>query len=961
MRYRHTILLITLLLSAATASAVGPQKDSTLAGMPWQQDVSRDLMTSGAQTITENDLEHVSVSDLRKRMRGLFLSAQVLENCGGLTQSGVMASPFMNSDQISVTSRNFWNLACIIDDVPIPMNQYLFEPNQIESITFITDIADKASYGTIASKGAFIIRTKRGGYDTPLRIRADFEGGVETPDIWPEYVSGEQYAILNNIAREQSGYAPLYSEEAIKGFALNNPYDIKYPSVDYRSLFFRSAKPVSRFGINASAGSGTIKFNTSLGGLYGSDLIKIGPDTYFSKLNLSTSVTARIGQYLEAGMSFNGLVTFAQDGNGGSFYEANTTPPVAFPLILQIDPQSEYYDPSVMESGMTVYGVSKTQADNPYAAQIEGGYSKAKRRSGMFNGTLNFDMSWLLPGLKSKTFINIATFYSATMGKQEEYLAYYWDANNVLDGRSIDHMGTKTSKESVLANSTFQSLNAFERLSYDWSKNGHSISAAATGMLLKASSPLKNTSTKELSAIATIKYSYSDKYVLDLVANYSGTTLFRENKRWGFFPAAGLAWNVEKEDFLKDSSWLTSLKLRAQYGKIGDLDIFSMADNTWESSYEQTSNSYFHYGPRTGTSWIGNLTENMNSASLRRMGNDELTWPVITEADAGFDATLFDKLDVRFNWYKAVQSGVIMNISDEFPTSLGHVNGGGVTTTVIGQYGNHDQYTYKGFELGLGWHQDWEDFGYNINVEGRNWDKINDIITNNFYNEEYQNAAGRPASQWRGYIYDGILTQADIDNNVPLLSQDAKPGDIRYKDVNGDGKVDANDKMFIGGGNAKLRYSINLGLRYKRFDFNLVGTGQAFYETLLSSTYFMGGYSTLNYSAFIWDSLTKDASGRPTAYGDEFPRLTYIYNSNNFECSEYWLRDGGWFKIHSVELGYNAAFRGLDWINAARFSLRATNLLTLTNLKYIDPEANVAGIQAAPLYKSVTLGVKFTF
>ncbi len=963
MRNSKRILILASLLVATSAFAMRPEKD-TLINMSWQQKLTRDMMTSGTQQVNESDLEHITISDIRRRLRGLFLSAQVLENCGGLNQSGVMTSPFFNSDQLSAQSRCFWNVACIIDDVPVPMNQYLLDPNQIESITMITDIADKAAYGPVAAEGAFYIRTKKGGYDTPLRMTFDFESGIEMPGIWPEYCNGEQYAILNNIAREQSGYNALYSAEDIKGFANGSPNDIKYPNVDYRDLFFNDYKPVSRFGFNATAGSKNIKFNTSVNGLYGDDLVKIGPSTYFSKLNLSTSVTAKIGQWVEANATFNGLLTFTQDGNGGSFGEANFTSPIAFPLTLDIDPESEYYDDEAMGSKQTIYGVSKVEPGNPYAAQIEGGYQRCKRRSGMFSSTINFDMSWLLPGLKSKTFVNIATFFSATMGKNEDYLAFNWDREKIIDGRSVDHVGTKVADESVLANSTFQTINAFERLSYNWGKNGHKVNANLTGWITDAASSGKKTPTKLLSGIATVKYSYNDRYVLDLVSNNSGTTQFKGSKRWGWFPAVGAAWNLHNEGFMKNVSWIDYLKIRGQYGKIGDMDIYGKEDNLWEASYHakteaEEAASGYHFGPNEGTCWFGTLTDPLSSSGINRFGNEALTWPVITEFDAGFDATLFNQLDVKFNWYKDIQSGVIMNVSEEISNTLGQTWGAGPTKGVTGQYGNHDQYTYKGWELGLGWHKDWKDFGYNIGVEGRHWDKINDIITNNFYRYDYQDGRGRHASEWRGYIYDGILTEEDIASGYPTLGSGAKAGDLKYKDVNEDGKIDSNDKMYIASGNAKLRFSVNLELRYKKFDFYMVGTGQAGYKAYLSGTYFMGGYSVNNYSKFIWDQLT--ATGTPSAYGEEFPRLCYIMNNNNFECSEYWLRDGSWFKIQSVELGYTTDLKRIKWIKGMRLSLRGTNLCTFTKVPYIDPEATVAGIQAAPLYKAFTFGAKFNF
>ena len=961
MRKVITILAGMLIIAPVRGLAGESAERDSLNHLSWQEKTRHELTTGFVQSVVESDLEHAPASDLRKKFKGFFGGLFVTDNCGGLNQSGVLTSPFMNSDQTNVASRCYWNVACIIDDVPVPFNHYLIDPNQIESITLITDIADKTAYGPVASKGAMLIRTKRGGYDTPLRISADLESGIETPAMWPEYVTGEQYAILNNIAREQSGYTQLYTDEDIKGFAGGSPYDIVYPNVNYRDLFFKKVKPVSRVGFNASAGSHNVKFNVSLNGLTGGELVKIGPASDYSKINLSTSVSAKIGRYLETNAAFNGLVSFSRGGNGLSYIDVNNTPPVAFPIILTVSPDSPYYDPTVMDGNTTVYGVSRTIEDNPYAAQIESGYYSSKRRSGMFQSTVDFDMSWLIPGLKSKTFVNLATFYSSSIGKQEDYLGYYWNRTNVIDGRSLTHIGSKSANEVVLSTATFQSLNFFERLTYDWSKGRHSIAAAATHYMCSSASTAKNTNTRLMSEIGTLKYSYDDRYVLDLVANYSGTPLFRERHKYGFFPAAGLAWNASNESFLRKVSWIDKLRFRAQVGELGDLDIYGFADNQWQSSYNQNTSSSYHFGPLNGASWFGQLVDYLSSSGMSRMSNTDLTWPRILEVDAGVEFSFLDCFDTYFNYFWEDEHDVIANVSSAIPASYGLVTGAGATESFVGQASNYTEYIHKGWEAGIDYHKNWNDFGFNIGLIGRHWDVINQKLVADFYTYDYQKQSGHHASEHWGLVYDGRFTSQEEIDSAPLYDADTRIGDIRYKDLNGDGKIDSNDKTFIGGGNAKLRYTVNLGLRYKNFDLNVVGSGNAFFKTYISNTYFMGGYSDINYSKFIWDNLNRDGNGNVTAVGDAFPRLTYTRNAGNMTCSEYWLRDGGWFRIQSVELGYSTPLKSLKWIKDLRVSLRGANLLTFTGFKYTDPEAPVAGIQADPIYRALTLGVKMTF
>lgn len=825
----------------------------------------------------------------------------------------------------------------------------------------VTDIADKVAVGPLASEGVLVIKTKKGGYDTPLSINFDIESGFETPGIWPEYCNAQQFAILSNIARSESGYTQLFSDEDIAAYASGAPADMKYPNADYREMFYRKAKPVSRFAFNANAGSRAVKFNVSLNGQTGSELIKIGPVSDYSKLTLSSSVSAKIGEYLEANASFNGLLTFSRGGNGASFYEANSTPANAFPITFDIDPESEYYDPSLNADNITAYGVSRVYGDNPYASVLEGGYYNNKRRSGMFSSTINYDLSWLVPGLKSKTFASIATFHAINVGKDEDYLAFYWDRSGSIDGRSTTHLGTKEAAECVLGNTTFQSLNMYERLTYDKAFGGHRLGLSATGYILSSASSAKSTDTRLLSGIGSAKYSFKDRYVLDLVANYSGTAIFKDSKKYAFSPSAGLAWLASNEEFLKSVSWIDRLKIRGQVGRNADLDIFGTSDYVWMGAYSLSDgNTGYHFGPRNGASWIGELIDPLKPAGPKRIVNEDLTWPTLFQVDAGVDASLFGWLDARFNWYWINQTGLISNVSSQYSKTMGQSWGAGVLEDFIAMYDNYSRYLYKGCELSLDFHKDWNDFGFSLGLTGRYWDKINSKVTKDFYKYEWQKQSGRHASEHYGFIYLGrFASQEEIDNSA-LYDPNTKIGDLKYKDLNEDGVINAQDKTFIAPGNAKLRYAVNVSLRYRHFDLNLVGTGQAFFKTWLSSIYFIGGYGDLNYSKFVWDNLCT-SDGGAAAVGNNYPRLTYLRNDGNLTCSDYWLRDGGWFKVQSVELAYNADSFRKKWIKGARVSLRASNLLSISGIEYIDPEAPVSGIQASPLYRALTLGVKFTF
>lgn len=322
--------MLAAALYCMTAAGFG-QKDSTIT-LPWNEQRTYYQTTGSYLSIKGSSLDGKMMGDLRNRLTGLITGLDVTELAGGFEASGY-AMYTMNTNKLAMKMRGCSNLMCIVNDMYIPFSQLLLDPNQIESITVLSDVADRAKYGPLASDGALLIRTKQGGYNTPMRITVDMESGVSFAGRVSEWVNGVDYARMNNDARAVSGYDVLFAPEAISGFGKNDPYDMQYPNVDYKSLMYKNSYPISRAGVSFYGGGNSVKYSFALNGLYSGDLVKGGSQSDFSKFTISTGLAAKIGRYIEVGVDFSTLLSF----NRYTRVDWNSyriVPAVSFPLTM---------------------------------------------------------------------------------------------------------------------------------------------------------------------------------------------------------------------------------------------------------------------------------------------------------------------------------------------------------------------------------------------------------------------------------------------------------------------------------------------------------------------------------------------------------------------------------------------------------------------------------------------------
>lgn len=504
------------------------------------------------------------------------------------------------------------------------------------------------------------------------------------------------------------------------------------------------------------------------------------------------------------------------------------------------------------------------------------------------------------------------------------------------------HEGAKASGKTAMGKWYHQSLYLNERLSYTGNWGLNRLSAAAVYYLETTERSQSAYRDRQHSVILNADYSYADRYLVQAVMNTSGSCMFMKGKRYGVFPSLGLGWVMSEEDFLKGSGWVDYLKLRAQAGVIG-YNSFGALD-LYEDEYLKEKG--VNFGPAsTDFEWIGGSTKYQSyKTTLQRLGNKNLTWEKRKEITAGIEAKFFgNRLSVDANYFRTLRDGIITNTSNVNPKVFGF---NGVAT-----YDNYNKIRYQGTEVALNWTDKIGDFEYSVG----GWAVYNRgkylRYSENQIND-YNKVEGSMVGDYHGYVYLGKYESAEDIASSPeqTFDSEVQAGDLKYKDLNGDGKIDSNDRTIIGNTSPKLNYAVNIYLKYKGFDFTVVGTGKAFFDIPLTNSYFWNGWGQNNYSKFVSENI-----------GGDYPRLSYDKITNNFQTSRFWLRKGDWFKIQNVEFGWSISFRNSNWIRGIRIFARGSNLLTISGIKYIDPESTSAGVTTDPLYRTFTGGVKLNF
>ena len=921
--------------------------------LPFQTQNKRHF-TGSSNVIFGNQLERYPSTDLRNAFTGLIPGLQVTEYDGspGLTPEEKLGN-FGITEKIGVKARG-GKMIYIIDDIPVDITEMTLDPQEIESVTVIKDIIGKAMYGPLGADGIILIKTKRGRINRQI-MTVNAESGVSVIDRFPGSTSGADYAILNNLARQNDGMEPLYSDSEISAYSNNNPNDLYNPSANFRDIMLKDTRSFRRVNVSSSGGSEAVQYSVYLGYNGEGDIYKIGPNAAYNRLTASSNVDIKITEDISVQFGINTGLTLRTSPNFGYAIDEsseftdilelnsalpyiNTTPPNAFPVYANNDPTLKY----------PWFGVSPVYTVNPVGNLISNGAYTETGRNSLGKLGIDYNLSKLIKGLTSQSFLGFNTLNLVRTGIAENYLAYIAtpsktaaDEDTILFSKV--HDGEVSSEQRNLHDYYFKRFEFFQKLDYQRSFGNHEIQSTLTYLLYKVIINGIKEPHRQQNGVWTLKYSNNDKYILQGVLNYAGTFSFEKGERTRVFPAAGVSWIISEESFLSNLKFINFLKLRADAGILGYENFITpfLYRDRFVANDDGTA-----FGPHSANRWFGTKSQSVvYRVSPSRIGHPGLSWETRKEYSIGVDGLMFNqKLSFEVNYYNNLHEGIISRMMN-----LPFISG----VTNAAPSINYNSIRYYGLETGIQITKNLGrlkySFGGNTTIQYSEYVKFDEPD----YRFDYQFNEGKPVDAYWGQTY---LEKFQSDEEALAIPQvfDAilKAGDLKYKDMNDDGFIDDNDMNVIGNTEPRLFYSLNANLGFKNLELSIIGTGEAFKDLPLTNSYYWNGWGDNNYSNFVKNNL-----------GESYPRLTYYKVNNNFVNSNFWLTSGGYFKIQNIELAFNIGPDNLKVIRShgMRLFIRGANLLTITKVKDVDPESINSGVTTYPLYKTFTGGIKFTF
>lgn len=821
-----------------------------------------------------------------------------------------------------------------IDGIPRSVTEISME--EIESVTVLKDAVALAMLGVRGSGGAISIVTKKGN---PGKQQISFTGqwGVQKPlqNLISNPLDAYNYAQLYNEALVNDGLSVVnngFNEAALNGFQSgSNPY--LYPNVDWRDQVLKNSATIARYNLNTSGGNNYVKYFINLehvnqdGFFKTSDLnsnysTNAGAKGYFIRSNIDVNLTEKIS----AGIYIQGRILNKNNpGNAAAdniFTSLLNTPNSAYPVY----------------NANGTYGGSTQFTNNILAQSISSGYSLSNTRTVLTDVYLKHTLDDLTKGLWVKVRASFFSNLNENLVRVKSFAVF--EPNGVSGTGSTTYRQFGTNSEQGNNNSiSFQNRSDFQEFSIGYNRtiNKHGFDAV---ILANRDNLVNGTNLPyTIQGISGhLAYNYDEKYLAEVSFAQNGANRYPNNGgfRYGFFPAAGLGWNINKEAFLKDLSWLNNLKLYTSYGKSGK-------NNTAYYTYMQVYNA-------SPTSYFGSSAAAGSTIGESYLANPNITWEKAKIFNAGVDGTLF-KNQLSFN---------VEYYSNEY-SDLSIVRGN--NTGLLGisyPEENIGKQRYYGVDAQINWSQKYNDFGYFIsaNASLQNSKLLYSAEANQRYAWMYR--TGHPVGQNYGYIAEGLFqNQQEIIGYPTIEGYTPQPGDIKYRDLNGDGVINQFDQTTFGSEKAAVFLGSRIGFSFKGVDFS------ALFQGVLNQQVYLSGNSYREFQGGTAQAYeTQLGRWTPaTAATATYPRLTTSSGprngaQNNFVSSSYWLRSGNYIRLKTIELGYTipAAATKKIGLKSTRIFLNGLNLYTWSSDTFngADPE-NYTG--AYPIGKVFNVGV----
>lgn len=841
-----------------------------------------------------------------------------------------------------------------IDNVEVSIGDLnALSPEVIEGFSILKDATATALYGARGANGVMLITTRSGKDMERAKINIRVQSSFTQPTKTVKVADGVDYMLARNdaVLNRTPDAQPYYSQEVIDGTRNNlNPYI--FPNVDWNDYLFKDFAATQSANVNVTGGGKRVTYFLSATLNNDNGMLKKASQNNFDnninqlRLSLQANVGVNLTPTTRANVRLNAQVldySGSAAGTGNIYRAIFEAPPVMFAPVLPAQNGEDY-----ILFGNRNGGPVAGRYRNPYAEMVSG-YSKKNESTMIASLDLEQDLKFITPGLKVKGLVSFKNW--ATTNVVRSFSPYYYGIKDYSKDANGEYTYTYESiTKGTTALSTSPSNGGDRLLNYQLSldyartfDDKHNVGAMLVYLQrdynqnapgdFYATLPVRNQGIA-----GRVTYAYDGKYLLEANFGYNGSENFAEGKRFGFFPSVAVGYNISNEDFFSPlKNTISNLKIRGSYGKVGN----SSTDSRFPYlTYVNLSGRSFTFG----NNWMNTGT----GAVITRYGTDGARWETGIKANVGFDLTLFNSLSITFDWFTETRKDIFMrrNIvpaesgitNDLRPfANLGRVKNGGVDLNV-----EYNKAFSKDFVVSLK-----GSFTY---AKNELLDADEPVYPEN---EAYRSEVGKPLNRYTGLIALGLFKDEEDVANSPeqTFSPNLKPGDIKYKDLNGDNKIDGNDMMEIGDPTVpQIVYGFGGSLQYKNFDFSIFFQGVAKTSLMMQNIHpFTSDQTTL--LDFIAKDYWTEANPNPNA---EYPRLISNLDShNNFESSTYWLRSGAFLRLKNMEIGYT--------YKMARLFLSGQNLLTFSPFKHWDPELGGGKGLTYPNLRVATIGLQLTF
>ena len=858
----------------------------------------------------------------------------------GINTFGGVATPLILLDGVEISSSD-------LNRIP---------SESIESFSVLKDASATAIYGNRGANGVMLITTKSGEENSRARINVTLEASYNRPMKKVDFVDGVTYMKLYNEAqdaRANGNVTHRYSDEKIQNTANNvDPY--AYPNVNWYDMLFKSGNFNERANVNIQGGGSRVTYYMSLQANHDTGLIN-APKNYYYDSNFNhweynfqnnisykrTNTTAELRMMAQIGNEKGPNYSVSD-----LYKQVMRANPVDFPAYFP----SEEGDGKTLRFGNQEISTG-TYGVNPYAYMLS---SYKETNYNTLNTSLNIhqDLGFISKGLKAHVLVNFKNWSSASYNRYLDKQYLY----RVKEGSYNKETGTYETEllqkgsdyitQSGNSKSSDQTFYFDARLDWKRSFSQHNLSAMLMYMMREYRSDVLPNRNQGISGRLT--YDFANKYLFEFNFGYNGSERLAKGDRFEFFPAASIGWVVSSEKFWKPiEKYVNFFKLRASYGLVGSDQFNGSAPHfLYQNSIGIGSGHSFWTGlPTSETSRKG--------PAFWTLAISNAGWEHVKKFDFGIDMKLFDQVNITFDYFHDVRDRILMSRSS-WSTMLGYW--GSTPWSNIGKVTN------QGIELSANWNKRInKDLNFDVRANFTYNQNRYDYVDEPNYPYVWQTKTGKPLNTLTGYVAEGLFeSQEEIDNwaDQSQLGSNIRPGDIKYRDINGDGKITTEDQVLLSpyNGTPRIQYGFGFNMQYKKWDFGVFFNGSAKRKIMINSGYapflsqggdgITNGTLPRNMMQWIADEHWSEDNPNPDA---KYPRLgvTEADISNNVQPSSYWVRNGNFLRFKTLELGYTFKY--------CRVYFSGDNIAVFSPFKLWDPELSW---NAYPLQRTFNLGVQ---